>query len=182
VQYFHVIPLLPVLCISSSLWLSDVIRRLPLPRVNLLEIGAIASIGIFGLVITTLLVTTNMTASQFGATAFVLQISNQDTTIIASPAYSWVYNFVLHMPYALTDYREVLYSPIPTNRISLISDPHFQANMHEGRPLEAVYDRTSVVQRFNGTVHRYDINTYPYSSLALTAQGEYVEVREYPPR
>jgi hypothetical protein len=182
VQYFHVIPLLPVLCISSSLWLSDVIRRLPLPRVNLLEIGAIVSIGIFGLVITTLLITTNMTASQFGATAFVLQISNQDTTVIASPAYSWVYNFVLHMPYALTDYREVLYSPIPTNRIALISDPHFQANMHEGRPLEAVYDRTSVVQRFSGTVHRYDTNTYPYSSLALTAQGENVEVREYRPR
>jgi 4-amino-4-deoxy-L-arabinose transferase-like glycosyltransferase len=180
VQYFHVIPLLPAFCISSALWLNDVISGLWRTRVKLFQVGTMASLGTFGLVVTTLVITTDMTSSQFEAAAFVLWSANEDTTIIASPAYSWVYNFLLYMPYALTDYRDAIYSPLPTNRIILISDPHFQANFNEARQLQELHERTSTVQTFYGDVKRYDTDSYPYTSLSLCAQGELVDIRQYP--
>jgi hypothetical protein len=81
------------------------------------------------------------------------------------------------MPYALTDYRDVLYSPIPTNKIVLISEPHFQANAAEATELAEIYNRTSSVRTFQVEIRNYDTDSYPYTSLSLTAQGELVDVR-----
>jgi hypothetical protein len=127
---------------------------------------------------TTLLISTNMTSSQFEAASFVLWISNQDTTIIANPAYAWLYDFVLHMPYAMGDYREVLYSPIPRDNIVLVSEPHFRGSV-EGEPrFQTLLNRTSSVQVFRGEVSSYDTTSYPYTSLSTTGQGELIDVRK----
>lgn len=177
VQYFHVIPIIPAFCVASALWLSDIARRAKWFRRNLIENCTMAAVGVFGFVVTTMVITTDMTGAQFEAATFVFSVADQDTTIIANPAYSWVYNFVLHMPYALTDYRDVLYSPIPTNKIVLISEPHFQANAAEATELAEIYNRTSSVRTFQGEIRNYDTDSYPYTSLSLTAQGELVDVR-----
>lgn len=179
VQYFHVIPLLPVFCISTAVWLDGAVKKLFRANAKIIEIGVIFSLSAFGLIVTSLLITTDMTSSQFEAAAFVFWIADQDTTIIANPVYSWLYNFILQMPHALTDYRDVLYSPLPTKNIVLLSEPHFQANIEAGRQLQEVYDRTSSVRTFHGEFQLYDTNSYPYSSLSLTAQGEFIDVRRY---
>ena len=180
VQYFHVIPLLPIFCISSALWLVDVIRRAWPTRATLMSNGIIVSLVVFGLVITTMVITTDMTSSQFEAAAFVLTISDDDTTIVSNPAYSWLYNFVIYRPYALTDYRDALYSPLPTDDIVLVSEPHFQANIREGLQLQEMYNRTSSIRTFPGQIQNYDVHSYPYSSLSVTGQGELIDIRRHP--
>jgi hypothetical protein len=178
VQYFHVIPILPAFCVASAILIADVSRRVSLSRAKLVENVAITTITIFGLSMTSLLINTNMTSSQFEAAAFVLWISNQDTTIIANPAYAWLYDFVLHMPYAMGDYRDALYSHVPDENVILVSDPHFLANI-EGEPrLQALLNSTSSVRVFHGHVDSYDTTAYPYTSLSTTAQGDLIDVRK----
>ena len=178
VQYFHVIPLLPILCITSTLLSFDVIRHLWPTRATLASIGIMISLVVFGLGVTTLVITTDMTSSQYEAAAFVLAISDDNTTIVSNPTYSWLYNFVLYRPNALTDYRDALYSPLPTDDVVLVSEPHFQANIREGMQLEKMYDRTSSVRVFYGQIRNYDVHSYPYSSLSVTGQGELIDVRQ----
>ena len=139
--------------------------------------GITASLVVFGLVITTMVITTDMTSSQIEAAALVLAISDDGTTIVSNPVYSWLYNFILYRPNALIDYREALYSPLPTDDLVLISDPHFQANIREGPQLQEVYDKTSSVRMFHGQIRNYDVSSYPYSSLSITGQGELIDVR-----
>lgn len=182
VQYFHVIPLLPIFCISSALWIVDIIKSALPTKVALVSNGITASLVGFGLVITTMVITTDMTSSQIEAAALVLAISDDGTTIVSNPAYSWLYNFILYRPNALIDYREALYSPLPTDDLVLISDPHFQANIREGPQLQEMYDKTSSVRMFHGQIQNYDVNSYPYSSLSVTGQGELIDVRQYSTR
>jgi len=180
VQYFHVIPLLPIFCISSALWVVDLIRRLWHSKATLVANGALASFAIYGLLITSLLITTDMTSSQFQAAAFVSNISDEDTTIVSNPTYSWLYNFVLYKPHALGDYRDVLYVPLPISNVVLISEPHFQASMGDEPKLEELYNRTSSIRVFHGQIQNYDVDSYPYSSLSVTGQGELIDIRQYP--
>jgi 4-amino-4-deoxy-L-arabinose transferase-like glycosyltransferase len=179
VQYFHVVPLVPAFCVASAVLLVQIPRQVFCQsRAKIVANAAIAAITIFGLTMTTLLISTNMTSSQFEAASFVLWISNQDTTIIANPAYAWLYDFVLHMPYAMGDYREVLYSPIPRDNIVLVSEPHFRGSV-EGEPrFQTLLNRTSSVQVFRGEVSSYDTTSYPYTSLSTTGQGELIDVRK----
>jgi hypothetical protein len=173
VQYFHAIPILPVFCISAALWISDILHKIK-PRQ--LQYGVIAAVVIFGLVSTTLVITTNVTSGQFEATAYVLSIADKDTTIIANPVYAWPYKFVFHLPFALNDYRDVLYSPLPSDKFVLVSDYHLQGSIKEPKIGEA-YNSTASVKTFYGNAEKYG-QSYPYTSLPLNYQGNAIDVRQ----
>jgi hypothetical protein len=177
-QYFHVIPVLPVFCIAAASWLDDAINKFRSRQ--LVKYGIMASAVIFGLVSTTLLITTDITSGQFEATAFVLSIADKDTTIIANPVYSWPYNFVFHMPHALNDYRDVLYYTIPTDKVVLVSEPHLQSSINEVQIRQA-YDSTTSVRTFYGNAEDYDTRLYPFTSMVLNNQGNVVDVRQRMP-
>jgi hypothetical protein len=168
-QYFHILPVVPVFCIAAALWLNDIINKIKSGN-HLVSYGVVASMVIFGLVSTTLLITTNVTSCQFEATAFVLSIADKDTTIIANPVYAWPYNFVFHMPYALNDYRDVLYSAIPTDKVVLVSEPHLQGSISEVQIRQA-YGSTTSVRTFYGNSRNYHIGLYPYTRMMLNNQG-----------
>ncbi len=176
VQYFHVMPVLPVFCISAALWINDVINKVG-PGRRLIQHGIVASIVVFGLASTTLLITTNVTSSQFEAAAFALSLADNDTTIIANPVYSWPYNFVFHVPHAMNDYRDVMYSAIPTDKVVLISDPHFRGSINEA-PIVQTYNSTTSVRTFYGNARSYDPDLYPYTSMTLNYQGNDIDVRQ----
>ncbi len=175
VQYFHIIPALPVFCISAALWINDVINKVRSRR--LVQHGIVTSVVVFGLVSTTLLITTDVTSGQFEATAFALSLAYNDTTMIANPVYSWPYKIVFHMPYAMNDYRDVLYSTIPTDKVVLISEPHLQGSIREMQIRQA-YDSTTSVRTFYGNARNYDVHLYPFTSMALNDQGNVIDVRQ----
>ncbi|WP_158385265.1 ArnT family glycosyltransferase [Candidatus Nitrososphaera evergladensis] len=180
VQYFHILPVLPVFCIAGALWLNDLVDKIKSRKHNLAGYGIVASVVLFGLVSTTLLITTNVTSAQFEATAFALSIADKDTTIIANPVYAWPYKFVFHMPYAMNDYRDVLYSEINTDKVVLVSEPHLQGSIGEPQIRQA-YDSTASVRTFYGNSRNYDVGLYPYTSMALNNQGDFIDVRQRVP-
>ena len=130
IQYFYWIPVLPIFCIAAARLIdraATVNQKLPF--------AAVAGLAIFGLVFTTLLVTTNVTSAQFEAAAFAAGYDTDEVTIISSPAYSWIFIYVFDREHSLTDYRDLLFQPLETEKILLVSDQHFQYNIGAGKQL-----------------------------------------------
>ncbi len=172
VQYFYWIPILPVFAIAGA----RIIDKISAVKQRL-SFAAIAAIGIFGLVSTALLVTTNVTSAQFEAAAFVAGAADSETTIVSSPTYSWMFIYIFDKEHAFPDYRDLLFYPVETEKLLLISDKHFQANIGAGKQLQDAYDSTKGIAVFEGNVSKYDLDEYPYTNMASNFEGDRVEVR-----
>jgi dolichyl-phosphate-mannose-protein mannosyltransferase len=172
VQYFYWIPVLPVFCIASA----RLIDRLVEVNQKLAS-TIITGLGIFGLVSTSLLVTINITSAQFEAAAFAADYSDDETTIVSSPTYSWIFIYVFDKEHSLSDYRDLLFHPVETKKMLIISDQHFQSNIGAGKQLQDAYDNTKIVTAFEGEVLNYDTSSYPFTNLAANFEGSRVEIR-----
>lgn len=185
VQYFYWIPVLPVLCISAARFIIDMTKHAKEDVRNKLPFVIMICIGIFGLVMTSFLITSNVSA-QFDAVAYVLQnVHNSDapydeknTTIVSSAAYSWIFKYVYHMTDVLPDYRYLLFYPLITNHVLLISDLHFKANISAGKQLQDIYNNTTSVKKFKGGVLDADLGKYPFTNMRANYEGSEVEIRE----
>ena len=177
-QYFHVIPIIPVFCIAAAFLINGLASKAKnANKENVIKIGTLVPIAIFGLISTTLVITTNMTSAQFEAAAFALAIADADTSIIANPVYSWMYIYVFNVDNTFHDYLDVLYYPIPTEKFIIISDNHFENDIGMDEKLEQVYSETHTVKTFEGEVLNYDLWRYPYTSMHKNYEGSKVEVR-----
>jgi hypothetical protein len=172
VQYFHWIPVLPVFCIAAG----RLIEKLAVIR-PALPFAAVAGLGIFGLVSSTMLITTDLTSAQFEAAAFVAGYADNNTTIAASPVYSWIFIYVFDIEHSFLDYRDLLFYPVETDKLLLVSDHHFQSNLGAGEQLEDAYNNTENVAVFKGNVVTYDLGKYPYTNMLSNYEGDEIEVR-----
>jgi hypothetical protein len=142
----------------------------------------ISCIAVFGFTMTCFLVTSNISA-QYDAVAYVLSnvhnIPNDknNTTIISSSAYSWIFMYVYHIPDTMKDYRALLFHPITTKHVILIADLHFKSNMYNGQQLSDVYNNTTLVKKFRGGVLEEDLGKYPFTSMTANYEGSEVEIR-----
>ncbi len=177
-QYFHVIPIIPVFCIAAAFLINGLASKARnAKKANLIKIGTLMPLAIFGLISTTYLITTNMTSAQFEAAGFVLAIADEDTSIIASPVYSWMYIYIFDVDNTFHDYVDVLYYPILTEKIIVISDNHFENDISMSEKLEQLLSETHPVKTFEGEVLNYDLKRYPYTSMHKNYEGSKVEVR-----
>ena len=185
VQYFYWIPVLPVLCIATAKFIMDLATKAKEDIRHKIPYIIISCIGIFGLIMSILLVTSNV-SSQYDAAAYVLEnvhnsnIPNDknNTTIVSSAAYSWIFKYVYHIPDTLKDYRSLLFHPLPTNHVILIVDQHFKYNLNSGKQLSDLYNNTTMVKKFRGGVLEADLKQYPFTSMAANYEGSEVEVRQ----
>lgn len=171
-QYFHWMPVLPVFCIAAAVLIDRAATIMPK-----LPYAAIAGLGLFGLASTTLLITTNVTSAQFEATAFVAEYADDETTIAANPVYAWIFVYIYDMEHSFLDYRDLLFLPVETEKLLLISDNHFQGSIGAGRQLQEAYDSTTIISKFEGNVDEYDLYSYPYTNMFANYQGEKIEIR-----
>jgi hypothetical protein len=124
---------LPVLCIAGAVLIGGILNKLGKRNVlRTLEVSAIASsIGIFGLINTTILITTNVNSSYFKSAAFVaqyLQNINHGSvhynfnkiTVIADPFFLWIPQYIFHLDFNYRMYYDS--TPIKTQRALLIVD------------------------------------------------------------
>ena len=147
-QDFHWIPILPVFCIAGAVIVNALITYASRPRKylsNAIAATVISTIALFGLVSTVLLISPNFTSAQFEAIVFVLKQMEDDslsanTTIVSSPAYSWVFAYVFDKEHVFEDYRDLLFHPVVTDNIILIADPHFLGSPEE--QLKLTYNNT----------------------------------------
>jgi 4-amino-4-deoxy-L-arabinose transferase-like glycosyltransferase len=172
VQYFYWIPVLPVFCIAAARLIeraSAIKQRLPF--------AIVAGLAAFGLTCTMLLVTANVTSAQFEAAAFVAKHADENTTIVSSPAYSWIFMHVFEKEHSFNDYRDLLFYPVETDKMLLVSDQHFRFNIGAGKQLQEAYDNTESIATFRGNVTNYDLWRYPYTSMSANYEGSTVEIR-----
>lgn len=82
VAYWHLIPLLPAFCISSAILLSDISRFFRRNKIKtMIPFLIVCSIACFGLGVTTLLVTLNMTSFHYDVLSqIVQQVQEQNLT------------------------------------------------------------------------------------------------------
>lgn len=102
VRDFYLIPILPVLCISTARLITDLADKLHNRMVNrYLSFSVISAIAIFGLVIFVLPIIKSNNEYQFAEVAFVLRYldenKNQNISIISTHAYSWIPKYVFHL-------------------------------------------------------------------------------------
>lgn len=172
VQYFHWMPVLPVFCIAAAV----LIEKAATIK-SILPYIAIAGIGAFGLVSTSLLITADVTSAQFEAAAFAASYADDETTVAANPVYAWLFVYVFDREHAFSDYRDLLFHPVETEKLLLVSDNHFLENIGAGEQLQDAYDSTTSVAVFKGNVDRYNFNSYPYTNMLANYEGERVEIR-----
>jgi 4-amino-4-deoxy-L-arabinose transferase-like glycosyltransferase len=171
-QHFHWIPILPVFCIAAANLIDRAASIKPV-----LPYAAIAGLGIFGLVYTTLLITTDITSAQFEAAAFVANHIGDDAIIAASPTYSWIFTYVFDKESSLPDYRDLLFFNVETEKLVLVSDNNFQANMQTNKQLQHAYYNTTRIAVFEGSVREYDRYSYPYANMIVNYEGDIIEIR-----
>jgi len=177
--HFHWILVLPVFCIAAALLLvrlSQLLLRIRNYRtVRLMPYIAISAVSIFGLVSTTILVTSNLALAQYQAAAFVSQeIHNgkYNPTVISSPIYSWIFKYVLDKDHVFAHIRDSS-QPIQTKQILLIADAtfhHVLSKVGEDKKqiqlIKTIYNNnTYPIASFRDTVIAYDTKNYPYINM-----------------
>jgi hypothetical protein len=186
VQYFYWIPILPAFCIAAAVFMIHLLEKVTISKFRtMLLFATISSIIIFGLVNNTLLITSDVSSAQYQASAFIPKYiqeknynnGNYDVTLISSPVYSWIFNYVFNKENVVTDYRELLYYPVQSKEILLIADPHFKSNIGSGRQLQDIYGNTTLIRVFKGDVFDFDLNRYPYTSMIKNYEGSIIEIR-----
>ena len=190
VQYFYWIPILPAFCIAAAVFTIHLLEKVAIPKFRtMLLFAIISSIIIFGLVNNTMLITSDISSAQFQAAAFILKYiqekkddnnnntSNYNVTLISSPVYSWIFNYVFNIENVVTDYRELLYYPVQSKEFLLIADPHFKSNIGSGRQLQNTYGNTTLIKTFKGDVFDFDLDRYPYTSMVKNYEGSIIDIR-----
>ncbi len=98
----------------------------------------ILGIATFGLISTFLVISVNVTNSEFQTTSFILQnVNDNDTTVLANPTYEWILHYVFHKNNTPNDYSFVLFNHLKTDKILLVADPHFLDRSGEGKTITA---------------------------------------------
>ena len=179
-QYFYWIPVIPIMCIAAGILIVKSFERIPKVKISkdgmIIFVLGVCAFGMMGLV---QIITTDMTSAEYSATSFIVNqpISN-DTTILASPTYTWIFSNVFHKNNVPLDYSQILAEPINTTKVILVADPHYISDFNRGRQISYMYNSTQLVTTFNEDISRYFTDHYPYQSLRSTTEGLHIEIRE----
>jgi len=197
INWFHWIPLLPAFSIAAAAMVIGISSRLTKKGIiqKILPLGIISAIGIFGLVSTNMLITTDLSAFQFQTAAFVakhlLQDNNSQSmdnkmTVISSQIYSWMFRNVFEEDNIFSTFRDR--QPIETGKVILIVDNYFENFMSQDQPserdrqtiqrLQTLNDNSNILASFEGKTIEYDRNKYPYYSMKYNFGGTRVQVGE----
>ena len=176
-QYFHWIPVIPILCIGASIWLLDLPKKIKYLQSKKIHRAIIATILVFGFSSTILIITNDVSYNQFEALSYVLENQDEQSTILASPVYSWILYDVFSVDNVPIDYSMVLFYPIETKKITVIADPHFMLDQNRGKELQKAYSDTLSVKYFDGRANDFDTQIYPYSNMKVNLEGASIDIR-----
>lgn len=177
-QYFHWIPIIPILCIGASIWLLDMPKNIKRIQSKKTHLTIIAIILVFGFSSTILLISTDISYNQFEALSYVLEHPDKNSTILASPVYSWILYDVFDVENVPIDYSVVLFYPVNTESILVIADFHFMLDQNRGEELQKAYTTTESVTEFQGNVREFNSLIYPYTNMRLNLEAGPIDIRQ----
>lgn len=172
-QYFHYILLMPVACIAAAYMIHDNLQRI---KSNALftasRTAAVLGFVLFGVVISSMLINTDMSSAQFDALEdTILNFDDDKMTLLASPVYTWVLSDVHDMDNVFLDYADILYYTPATDYLYILVDPHYILDQKRGIELVDAYQNTELINEYTGNVNKYDTSKYPYTNLRFTNEG-----------
>lgn len=185
-SFFYWIPILPALCIGAAKLISDMLETAKKITRKSVTVAVLSSIIAFGLVSTTLLIVTDVTSAQLESAAYAASYlargeGSGNVTVISNPVYSWIFKYVFNKDSILSDYRDMLYSPVNTSRngVLLIDDPRFKLDMaiENDQLLQELQQNTSAIATFKGKVTNFDLGLYPYTSMIENYEGSEITIR-----
>lgn len=172
-QYFHYILLMPVICIAISFMIHDNLQRIKSNTwLATIHTTTILAFALFGIVVSSMLITTDMSSAQFDALKdTILNFDDNKMTLLASPIYTWILSDVYDMDNVFLDYTNILYHIPTTDHLYVLIDPHYILDQKRGIELVNAYQNTTLIKEYTGNIVKYDINKYPYTSLKFTNEG-----------
>jgi len=197
VTYNYWVPLLPVFCIAGSVFIIEICRKITGGTRRLigqiLPFVVISSIVIFGLIINIMLTTADLTSAQIQAAAYVQYqlnhekaiennniLTTSNVTVISGPNYSWIFKYVFKQDNILDNFRDR--SSIDTDKFIMMTDLPYKTflrrdNSDRSERLEALFDNTVSIAKFEGNASEYDFDKYPYFSIRQGRSGSEVDIR-----
>jgi hypothetical protein len=199
---------LPAFCISAARMIVDLSQRIKNVKINnILPFAVISAIGAFGLLSTTILITTNVTSSYFNVYLFIVQyLANQrnnsdDDSDITTPndedkitmvgrhwtrSFFWIPRYVFDMNLDFIKINELNDMPMPeaNDRFLLILDNRIWHLLASNRDMSSerdfsAYYITYPVAIFKDKTTHYDISKYPFASMSENRDTRWVQIREY---
>ena len=187
-NFFYWIPILPALCMGAAKLIFDMMEKTKKITQKAFTIAVLSSIIAFGLISTSLLITTDVTSAQLESAAYAASYLERgggegsgNLTVISNPVYSWIFKYVFDGDHILSDYRDTLYLPLDTSRngILLIDDPRFKLDMgnENNQLLQKLQRNATAIATFKGKVTNFDLGLYPYTSMIENYEGSEVTIR-----
>jgi hypothetical protein len=204
VSFFHLIPLLPLFCISAARMIVELSYRFKNTKTrDLLPFAIISAIGIFGLISTTMLITSNVTSSYFKVYSFlVLYLGNQvglgnpeETTskddkisIVGrhwSQSFFWIPKYVFDVNLDFRKINEVDDIQVPVDnkeRLLIIVDRSMKEWFSSSNTETA--NRTNDPSYFSRPIVTFEDRNpkypyaYPYTSMSENRDIQWVQIRE----
>jgi Dolichyl-phosphate-mannose-protein mannosyltransferase len=193
VFFYYVLPLFPAFCIAIGRLISDISYKVKKIR-NILPYAIISGIAIFGLVSTTMLITTNINSTHFKAAAFIGKglpsthstgnyndEINGVTLISGERRYFWIFTEVFHKyPIAMSYWEK---KPISTNKILIVIEDVFdwwsrsESNKVHITQLMNICNDAQTIMKFNRNTDAYDSTKYPYTNIIPSLGIGSVEIR-----
>lgn len=201
VNHFHLILIIPILCISIAKMIYDLPFIIRIKRnKTIISSTVIAGIVLFGIISTGILISTDLSyiqikAASYIANSVVIKNSNSSDdkndastkfntinasdkiTIISEPIYSWVFKYVIDGQYAFSHVRDT--QPIKTEKIILVVDPVYKRvtskseseNLTQGARLVTIYNNTDIGAIFAKLPATYSKKTYPFTGIDSADSG-----------
>jgi len=200
VSHFHLIVILPILCISIAKMIYDLPSIMRIKRRGTIITSTITvAIVLFGIITTTILISTNLSYIQLKAASYIAdeiipQYENSENnsnmsgkgynsntredeiTVISGPLYSWIYKYVLGNENTFSHVRDT--QPIKTEKIILVVDPVFKRaisgvaeNQTQITRLSSVYNSTNIAALFEKLPANYTKKDYPFTGIDSSDSG-----------
>lgn len=192
-NHFHLIAVIPILCIATAKIIYDSPRMLHIrSNKNLVSSAIISALILFGLITTTTLISTNLSYIQLEAATYVskelvsskkdslLNITNlntipnnrdingtQNITVISGPVFSWLWKYIFNHEHSFSHVRDT--QAIKTEKILLVVDYTYR-HVTSG----TVAENVTQVERLNNLYN----NTHVLA-LLRELPSEYMK-RNYP--
>lgn len=186
VAYWHLVPILPPLCIGAARLIMALIsttNRYTLGRMKpLLFPIIILIIGSFGLMSSSTLISSNVTASYFQIVAFLannlpnnnLTPNDNTVTLVGGrwlPGFSWILTYIFDND---IDFKKFYTnSKVKTGKVLLIVDNDFRRFLSSGEHksnidhAQAIYNNTNKIADFKDEPNYYQSKNYPYNAMDI---------------
>lgn len=191
VQYFHLLPLFLVFCLSSAIFIDFLQKFIAKHSNKILSYSIAVFVIAFGIVSTTMLITLDVNSAHYKIYAAIAEqipeSANEATaniTIIGSHWWVWdsywITQYVLDKPHELIDphFDSKFKDEIKTEKVLLVEDPIFLQSISRRldsdnlREIRQLNNESKEIATFMDNVTSHTNQNYPYNTLPIMISNE----------